>query len=171
MTILYEVKTGHTKKVVKAFVKFYDGIRKDKTKIMLRYGVLAGLFFLIPRALEMPVAGYVICWFIGILVVILAFSKNWLNYMNMLHQDKYYQKGIEIVISFGLSAFEVKDEEKNVYKYHLIKNMYDDKEMFYLHMEDGDLFIIPKEDFTVGSPEDFRDFLQKATDKQFESIS
>lgn len=48
MTILYEVKTGHTEKVLKAFVKLNDKTRGDRMKIMMRYVILAGLFFMTP---------------------------------------------------------------------------------------------------------------------------
>lgn len=169
MTILYEVKTKHTKEVLKAFVKFDGANRNDKAKIMLRYGVLAALFFALPKAFEMPPVCDVISWGVGFAVVAMALAKDYLNYVNLLQKDRLYLSGTEIRMSFGLSAFEVQDDEKNTYKYHLIKKMYEDKQMFYLHMEEGDLFIIPREDFVQGDPDEFREFLERTTEKKFEA--
>ena len=170
MTILYEVKTGHTEKVLKAFVKLNDKTRGDRMKIMMRYVILAGLFFMTPKALTVARGGYVVCWIMGILIVILAIFRNWFTYVDLLQKDKYYKERIEITMSFGLPAFEVKGEEKNTYKYHLIEALYEDSELFYLRMEDSDLFIIPKDSFTRGNPEEFREFIQNATEKKFEEV-
>ncbi len=46
MTVLYEVKTGHTKEVLKAFAKFYNEIGKNNKKIMFRYGIAAVCFLI-----------------------------------------------------------------------------------------------------------------------------
>lgn len=169
MTVLYEVKTGHSKEVLKAFVKFDSENRSDKMKIMMRYAVLAMLFLVLPRAFEMPLICKVICWAVGLAVVAMAVAKDYLNYVTLLQKDKFYLNGTEIHMSFGVSAFEVQDDEKNTYKYHLIKKMYADQEMYYLHMEEGDLFIVPKKDFVQGDPEEFREFLERSTEKKFEA--
>ncbi|MGN0333646.1 MAG: YcxB family protein [Lachnospiraceae bacterium] len=171
MTILYEVKTGHTEKVLKAVVNFYDKKRSDRNKIMIQYAVLAALFFMLPRAMKMPTYGYGICWMIGALVVVLALTKKQLTYSNMKRKDKYYIERTEITMSFGHSGFEIKDEEKHSYKYHLIKKLYEDKEMFFFLMEDGDLFVVPREDFVLGDSDDFRQFVEQAADKKFEDVN
>lgn len=170
MTVLYEVKTGHTKAVLMAFAKFYNDIGKNSTKLMFRYGIAAVFFLMLPRALKL--SGYypAICWGIGILIIILAFARTYLTYFGLLGRDIYYKYGIKIHMSFGHSGFIVEDNEKNSYKYHLIKDMYADSEMYYLHMEEGDLFIIPKADFVMGSPEKFYDFMQQNTGKEFKEV-
>lgn len=170
MTILYEVKTGHTKKVLKAFARLYNENRKESKKIMFQYVILAVCLFMLPRAFKMPGYGYVICWGLGILVVILALARDYLTYLGLLRQDKYYIEGTEILMSFGYSAFSVQDDEKKTYKYHLIRDMYVDNDIYYLHLEDDDLFLIPKGDFVKGTADDFCKFMQCATGKTFEEV-
>ena len=62
MTVLYEVKTGHTKEVLKAFAKFYNEIGKNNKKIMFRYGIAAVCFLMLPRALKLSGIYPAICW-------------------------------------------------------------------------------------------------------------
>ena len=73
-------------------------------------------------------------------------------------------------MSFGHSGFIVEDNEKNTYKYHMIREMYADNEMYYLYMESDDLFIIPKTDFVSGSSEKFYDFMQQNASKEFKEV-
>lgn len=167
MTILYEVETGHTKKVLMAFAKFYNDNGKNNKKLMFRYGIAALCFLMLPRALKL--SGYLapLCWGAGVLIIVLAFARPYLTYFGLLGRDIFYKYGIKIVMSFGHSGFIVQDNEKHTYKYHMIEKMYADEEMYYLHMEDGDLFIVPKTDFTMGSPEKFYDFMQQNTGREF----
>lgn len=167
MTILYEVKTGHTKEVLMAFAKFYNENGKNNKKIMFRYGIAAVFFLMLPRALKLTGYYPALCWGLGVLIIVLAFVRTYLTYFGLLGRDIYYKYGIKINMSFGHAGFIVEDNEKNSYKYHMIHKMYADNEMYYLYMEEGDLFIIPKADFVVGTPEKFYDFMQQNTGKEF----
>lgn len=170
MTILYEVKTGHTRKVLMAFAKFYNNIGKNSMKLMFRYGIAAVCFLMLPRALKLSGVYPVICWGAGIAIIALAFARTYLTYFGLLGRDVYYKYNIKINMSFGHSGFVIEDHEKNSYKYHMIREMYADNEMYYLYMESDDLFIIPKTDFTMGSPEKFYDFMQQNTGKEFKEV-
>lgn len=171
MTTLFEVKTGHTEKVVKALVRFMSEKRSDSKKIMVKYLMLIALFFMLPRALNMPMCGYVICWLIGVLIVVMALMKDHLTYLNTIRQDKYYIERTEIVMTFGHEGFEVQDEEKKFYKYHLINHIYTDGEMLFLIVEEGDVYVVPKEDLTMGDPDEFCRFLEMSANKKIEQVS
>ncbi len=170
MTILYEVKTGHTEKVLKAFARLYNENKKGTRNIMIQYGIMAGLLLAMPRVLHFPIYGWVICWALGGLLVGLGFSRNYLTYRSLLKHDELYKNKTEIRMSFGHSAFVVQDKEKNTYKYHLIHELDEDDEMFFFYMEEGDMFMIPKEDFVLGTAEEFREFIERSTDKKFNKI-
>ncbi|MCI8321339.1 MAG: YcxB family protein [Dorea sp.] len=167
MTTLYEVKTGHTKKVLMAFAKFYNENGKNYRRLMFRYGISAALFFTLPKALKLSGLHAAACFAAGIFIIALAFARPYLTYFGMLGRDIYYKYGIKIVMSFGHSGFTVQDNEKHMYKYHEIEKLYADSEIYYLHMEGGDLYIVPKEDFVQGSPDDFYKFMQQSTGKEF----
>ncbi|MDE6937584.1 MAG: hypothetical protein K2P28_05340, partial [Lachnospiraceae bacterium] len=49
--------------------------------------------------------------------------------------------------------------------------LYADRDIFYLHMEDDDLFLVPREDFVSGDPEKFYEFMQNAARKEFEAVN
>lgn len=171
MTVLYKVKTGHTDKVIKALVKFMSEKRSDSKKIMVKYIMLIALFFMLPRALNMPVYGYAVCWVIALMITIMAVMKDQITYLNTIRQDRYYIERTVIYMSFGHAGFEVEDEEKKFYKYHLIKNLYTDGEMIFLIMEEGDVYVIPKEHLVTGDPDEFCRFLEMSTDKKMEQVN
>lgn len=167
MTILYEVETGHTKDVLMAFAKFYSENGKNNKKLIFRYGIVAAFFLILPKAFKLTGYYAALCFGMGLLVIVLAFARPYLTWFGLLGRDIYYKYGIKIHMSFGHSGFIVEDNEKNTYKYHMIREMYADLQMYYLYMESDDLFIIPKTDFAVGTPEKFYDFMQQSTGKEF----
>ena len=173
MTILYEVETSHTSKVLKAFARLYNEKTKNTKKIMFRYFFAAAILLTVPRAFDVSDTERLVWWTLGVIVAVVGLTRNQLSYLGFLYRDPYYRNGIKIKMSFGHSGFEVKDggREKKSYKYNLIRELYSDGGIYFLHMEDDDLFAIPKEDFVSGDPEKFYDFMQNATRKEFEGVN
>lgn len=171
MTILYEVKTGHTKKVLKAFSKLYAENRNGDKRMMMQYGVMAAFFLMMPKIFNLQNYGRYISWAVGILIVVVAFKRDYLTYLNLLSKDVYYRNGVEIRMSFGNSLFTVRDGRENTYRYDQIDEMFRDDEMLYLHMDNEDVFVIPREDFVKGTPDDFSRYLQLNTGKDFKKIN
>lgn len=166
MTVLYEVKTKHTKDMMKAFAKF--NTRMSGMKPAVKLLIIAALFFMLPRAFHTPGFVYVICWGIGILFVLLLAGRSYINYFLMCRNDEYYKEEILITMQFGNSKFRVLEKEDHSFRYSEIEKLYTDKAYFYFHMESAELFIIPKSDFVKGDPEAFADFMQRNTGKVFE---
>lgn len=173
MTILYEVETGHTSKVLKAFARLYNEKTKNNKKLMFRYFIVAAILFTIPRAFGVTAVERYLCWGAGGAVAAVALLRNQISYLGFLSKDPYYRNGIKIKLSFGHSGFEVRDggKEKKTYKYSLIRELYVDDAIYYLHMENDDLFAVPKEDFVSGDPLKFYEFMQNATSKEFEGVN
>lgn len=170
MTVLYEVKTGHTEKVLKAFAKVYNENKKGAKNALIQYGFMAALLLAMPRVLNLPVYGYVICWMLGVFIIALGFARDYLTYRSLIKHDELYKNRTEILMSFGHAAFIVQDEKRNTYKYHLIRELDEDDEMFYFYMEEGDMFIVPKSDIVKGTVKEFREFIERSADKKFEKI-
>ena len=170
MTILYEVETGHSSKVLKAFARIYNEKTKNNKKIMFRYFIVAAILCTIPRAFAVKGNERLLYWGTGLIVIAVALLRNQISYLGLLYRDPYYKYGIKIRMSFGHSGFEVQDKVRTVsYKYNLIQNLYADRDIFYLHMEDDDLFLVPREDFVSGDPKKFYEFMQNAARKEFEA--
>ena len=64
---------------------------------------------------------------------------------------------------FGHSGFLIQTDETKNYKYGEIHGLYGDNEFFYVHTDDDDLMVIPKEDFSSGSAENFYQFIMDKT--------
>ena len=169
MTELYEVQTGHTKQVLKGFAKLHAA--QAGRRLMFRFAMLALILFTLPRALKAPDYGYAICWGFGILVILIALGRPLLTYWSLLASDKYYKNNTAINISFGHSQFIVDDGTAVSYKYYSIERLYADNTLFYLHVGDNDLFVFAKTDFTSGTADDFYDFMQRSTGKEFEPVN
>ena len=165
MTVLYEVKTKHTKEMMKAFAKFNTKMSGMKPAFKLL--IIAALFFMLPRAFHTPGFVYVICWGIGILFVLLLAGRSYVTYFCMCMKNEYYKEEIPITMQFGNSKFKVLEKEDNTFRYTEIEKLYADKGYFYFQMEDAELFIIPKSDFVKGDPEAFADFMERNTGKVF----
>lgn len=170
MTVLYEVKTGHTEKVLKAFAKVYNENKKGAKNALIQYGFMAALLLAMPRVLNLPVYGWILCWTLGIIIIALGFARDYLTYCSLRKHDDLYKNKTEILMSFGHSGFTVQDKEKKTYKYHLIQNLDEDDEMFYFYMEEGDMFVVPKEDIVKGTVEEIREFIEQSADKKFEKV-
>jgi hypothetical protein len=169
MTVLYEVKTGHTKDVLKAYTKIF--LKMENWKTMFYFGIIAAVFFLFPRAFTVPAVCKWISWGIGALLVLFTVARPYLIYSNMMAKDKYFRNRTEITMSFGNSAFVVMDDEKRTYKYHTIKSLFCDDKMIYIELEDQDLFIIPKTDFVQGTAEQFCEFMERTVEKKIEDYN
>jgi hypothetical protein len=118
-----------------------------------------------------PKEGYMICWGFAAFVLLLAFLRSYITYLCLLLQDKYYKQSIPIDYQFGCSKFTIKDEEEHTSKYSSVEELYADNEFLYFHMEDKDLYIIPKNDFAKGDWTEFYEFIQRTTGKEFGPVN
>lgn len=171
MTVLYEVETGHTKEVLRAFAKLYSENGTNVRRAMLQYGVFAAFFLMLPRIFEIQSQWKFLSWAVGIFFVVMAFKRDFLTYLNLLQRDVYYKNDVKIRMRFGNSVFEVRDGTTNTYRYDGIRKMYRNDEMFFLHMDNEDVFVIPRKDFVKGIPDEFCRYLQLNTEKDFEKIN
>lgn len=173
MTILYEVETGHSSKVLKGFAGLYNEKTRNNKKILFRYMIAAAILLTVPKAFNVSDIERLLCWGAGGIVAAMGLFRNQLSYLRLLYQDPYYRNGVKIKMWFGHSAFEVQDggKEKVTYKYNLVTDLYADEAIYYLHMENDDLFAVPKDDFVSGDPEKFYDFMQNAARKEFEGVN
>lgn len=171
MTVLYEVHTGHTKKVMKAFAKLYSENGNNNKKLMLKYGIAAMFFMMLPKAFELEGTWSYLCYALVVVIVLTAFKRDTLTYLNLIGKDIYYKYDIAITMEFGNSVFVVKDNKEHTYRYDEIDTLYSDGEMYFLHMNTDDVYVVPREDFVKGEPDAFANYLRLNTGKEFEKIN
>ena len=169
MTALYEVRTGHTEEVLEAFAKLTTS--QDSGRVWFRFGVIALIFFTIPRAVELPRQVDIMLYIIGALVLVTCFLRPQMALYNLKSKDRMYIDRTIIHMVFGHSAFTVDDGQVNKFQYGRITNMFIDKDMYYIQIDGEDLYIVPKAHFIAGDSEEFGNFIQTCTGKDFGGVN
>lgn len=171
MTPVYEVKTKHTDDVLRAFIKFSNGMNHGN--VTFRLCLLGFCFGLIGMAFRGNKSMYV--WMaIGIAVILFALFRTRISFAKLAKNDPNYQNGSGISFLFGHSEFEVKNDEKKEIqhlKYGEITGAYKDKEYYYISVNNEDLHILPLKDFTMGSAEAFDGFLSAKIKKDLMPVN
>lgn len=160
MTPVYEAKTKHTKDVLRAFIKFSNGINHGN--VTFRLCLLGICFGLIGLAFKGERSMY-ICFVIAAVIILFALFRTRISFMKLSKSDPNYQNGTSIRFTFGHSEFEVEnEEEKEVQhlKYGEITGAFKDKEYYYLNVNNEELHILPMRDFTMGDAKAFESFIQ-----------
>ena len=169
MTTLFEAEIRHSKEVLKSFAKLYAA--KNRKHLSFRFAMVALILFTLPHAMHAPKEGFIVCYSFGIIMAFIGIARSQIIYLNLKLRDTYYKNNTSIHISFNKSSFEVYDQETMFYNYKNINNLYFDKQTFYIHMDDENLFVIPKNSIIKGSVDDFYDFLQKTTHKEMQAVN
>ncbi|MDD6920306.1 MAG: YcxB family protein [Eubacteriales bacterium] len=144
MDTIFKITTTHTEEVIRAYAKIFT--KQNSSKAIIRYAIIAGLFILAPKLLKLAMIGKIISWVGAALVFVLLFSREYLTFVNMLNNDIYYKTRKKIIFEFCKEVFYVNTEEKKIkHKYKEIDKIYTNKTLFFIHMKDRSLYIIPKE--------------------------
>lgn len=170
MTPVYEVRTKHTDQVLKDFITFREAARN--IHITFRLVVLSICSLTLAALGKGTVLTYI---FAVIAVIILAFTavRKRIAFSKLAKADVNYEKKSEIHFIFGESEFRVDNpdagDEQRI-KYGEVEFMYADDNYFYINVNNDDLHMIPKGDFTLGDAEGFYDFFMHKTGKIFQPL-
>lgn len=163
--ILYQVKTKRTSDIIKAYITFtYRVFHPQVTARMVLYGLL----IFVPGFLVKAQALKIVLWVLGALVILLGLFRQYLSLAITKRSDEDYQSGIEFVYEFTQNeASFYRGGELTAYssKYKNIDAVFYDEDYFYLSLKSRELFVIPKDKFTIGDPSTFSDFMYKRCKK------
>jgi hypothetical protein len=163
--ILYQVKTRRTSDVIKAYITFTYRVFHPKVTARM---VLYGLLILAPGFVVKTQALKIVLWVLGGLVVLLGLFRQYISLAITKKSDEDYHKGTEFVYEFTQNdASFFRDGELSAYssKYKNIDAVFYDEDYFYLSLKSRELFVIPKDKFTIGDPSTFGDFMYKKSKK------
>lgn len=166
MTSIYEVKTKHTKKVLEDFISFTYCMKANM--IVGKLVVFATCFLLLAYISRGTTPMYVF-GAIGILIIVFIFMRKKLAFQKLSKNDPNYQEQSEIVFTFGYSEFWVDNKEAaevEHVRYAQITSLYVDDRYYYVGVNNEDMHMLPKADFTVGKPEAFEEFIGKCAGKE-----
>lgn len=160
-TIRYEVNAKRDKSMMEAYITFINRVRYPRvTTNFLIFGVLI-LFLPFTGSGHHPVI-YGTCYVMGIFLILMGLFRHHIPIKRMEKRDPEYQQGIVTTYRFDEKGLKVLREEQpflNPGGYHKISALYYDESFFYLCMNQDDLFILPKNCFTIGSADTFQQFI------------
>ena len=159
---LYRVVTKKDSGIIKAYITFtYRVFHPGVSARLFIYGLLIllpGIFFF------KDIFWKLFFIVIGIAVMLLAFFRQYISLGITKKNDPDYKSGAEFTYDFYESSaafFKNGERFSQLDKYKDITNFYYDDGYYYLAIKGRDLFVIPKDRFTVGDPAEFEDFIYK----------
>ena len=171
MTPVYEVRTKHTKEVLKDFITFRENVRNvHVTFRLVMLAVCSVTLTYIGR--DIPGLFYTFL-VLTILFGGFAIIRKPLALSKLAKADSLYQNGSELHFIFGESEFRVENGDVGDvqrFKYGEVEFMYADHKYFYINVNNEDQYMLPKTDFTLGEPEKYYDFMMHKTGKIFQPV-
>lgn len=171
MTSVYEIKTKHTKKVLEDFINFTYKIKYPR--VTFNIVVMGSCFLVFAYLLRGGVVMYVSIA-IGLAFLVFALLRKKIGVAKLAKVDKNYQTQSEIRIVFGESEFYIENpdaEQKQRIKYGEISYIYGDDSYYYISINNEDLQLLAKTDYTLGDPAEFYNFISNKTNLPIRPIT
>lgn len=163
--VLYQIKTRRDAGVLMAYITFTYRVFHPKVTARM---VLYGLLILVPGFFVKAQALKIVLWVIGALVVLLGLFRQYISLALTKGSDEDYRSGTEFVYEFTQNdASFYRGGELTAYssKYKDIDAVFHDEDYYYLSLKSRELFVIPKDRFTIGDQSTFGDFMYKRCKK------
>ena len=159
---LYRVVTKKDSGIIKAYITFtYRVFHPGVSARLFIYGLLIllpGVFFFKDPFWKVFFIA------VGAAVILLAFFRQYISLAITKKNDPDYKSGAEFTYDFYESSaafFKNGERFSQLDRYKDITNFYYDDRYYYLAIKGRDLFVIPKDRFTVGDPAEFEEFIYK----------
>lgn len=170
MTSVYEVKTKHTEQVLKDFLTFKEAAKHIHMTFRLVMIGICGITLAI-----MGKGGTMTYIFSVLAAIILCFAavRKKLAFNGLSKKDLNYQSQCEIEFTFGQGEFRVNNPDnggEQRLRYGEITYIYQDEKYYYISVNNEDLHMLPRADFTMGNAENFGKFLEGRTDKTLQPV-
>ena len=175
---MIEIKTKYTYENYKGFIQFssFRGKYYRLTRAVLNIVMILVLviwiiiycFFRLEYERDMYFYVLMICMIFYLVFQI--FIPGILTRSIMKKAPAVFQSGIDFVFEdAGVTVVQTGDSIRGTSEllYSTFFKVYEVKKAFYIFFTPQQAFVVPKEDFSVGSPDDLRRLLQAKLDKKF----
>lgn len=159
--VVFKAETPRTSDILKAYITFtYRKLHPGVTPRLVLYGILVtlpGIFFF--KDLYWRLFFTVI----GIALILLAFFRQYISLSITKKNDPDYINGSNFTYDFydNKAVFSKNGEAySGIPRYKDVTAFYYDDKFYYLAMA-RELTVLPKAAFTIGTPEDFEEFIYK----------
>lgn len=163
--VLYQVRTKRDSDVIKAYITFnYRAMHPGVTGRLIFIGILIALPAIIAEQLWLKAA----CLIVGGLLILLGFFRQYISLALTKRNDEAYKNGTVFTYDFTMNDARFYSDDhltSSISKYKEIISFFYDDDYYYLGIRNRDFFILPKNRFTVGDPEEFSDFIYKRCKK------
>jgi len=163
----YVVPVKRDEKLLKTFVKFSNQTRHPRTTVYL---VTVGTMLIaLPIAnKEIALAGVIICYVMGALMVLMGVFRHHIG-VYMLKSNPQTKLDEELTYIFGNTDVKTErnGELEKLGSYASIYRLWEDEKFFYIGINEDDLLVLPKANFEVGDVSAFRDYILEKSGATF----
>ena len=163
----YVVPVKRDEKLLKTFVKFSNQTRHPRTTVYLV--TVGAMLIALPIAnKEIAVAGVIICYVMGALMVLMGVFRHHIG-VYMLKSNPQTKLDEELTYIFGNTDVKTErnGELEKLGSYASIYRLWEDEKFFYIGINEDDLVVLPKTNFEVGDVSAFRDYILEKSGATF----
>ena len=163
----YVVPVKRDEKLLKTFVKFSNQTRHPRTTVYLI--TVGSMLIALPIAnKEIALAGVIICYVMGALMVLMGVFRHRIG-VYMLKSNPQTKLDEELTYIFGNTDVKTErnGELEKLGSYASIYRLWEDEKFFYIGINEDDLVVLPKANFEVGDVSTFREFILEKSGATF----
>ena len=163
----YVVPVKRDEKLLKTFVKFSNQTRHPRTTVYLV--TVGAMLIALPIAnKEIALAGVIICYVMGVLMVLMGVFRHHIG-VYMLKSNPQTKLDEELTYIFGNTDVKTErnGELEKLGSYASIYRLWEDEKFFYIGINEDDLVVLPKTNFEVGDVSTFREYILEKSGATF----
>ena len=163
----YVVPVKRDEKLLKTFVKFSNQTRHPRTTVYLV--TVGAMLIALPIAnKEIALAGVIICYVMGALMVLMGVFRHHIG-VYMLKSNPQTKLDEELTYIFGNTDVKTErnGELEKLGSYASIYRLWEDEKFFYIGINEDDLLVLPKTNFEVGDVSTFREYILEKSGATF----
>lgn len=165
----FKVETVKTEETLQDFILFMYRVKNS-----------GGTFKMVVLGLGMIVIGYLAkekppaaigCTIVGVVTLLFAIFKHKLAVRQLKKSDIAYKEQTKLGFEFsgsGIYVYKNDELDENIGGYSHVTCLYGDEKNYYVGINNEDLFLLPRKDFTEGSQEEFAAFVEKRSNEKYE---
>lgn len=164
MENIFKVDTKHTAGNLKEFILF---IYRTQYPRVSRNFIFVGVVLLMAsmvKKFNFSGSTKAVFWIFGISCLLMGFFRHYIALVRTMNDDPAYRGGWKYSFQFtqkGIRVYTNGELEQAVGGYNHISALYEDEKNFYVKMDDNQVHLLPKKDFTEGSPDEFAAYIEE----------
>lgn len=164
----YIVHIRRDKDMMLTFVKFSNRVKHPRVSFNML--CMGALLLALPTVAQGGIAlpGVVISYVMGGILVLMALFRQYIS-VSMMRGNPEVKENEELTYFFGNSGVRVEQDGavESMGYYKSVYRVWEDEKHYYVGMNDDDLLILPKVNFTEGTPREFRDFILEKSGAEY----